>query len=44
MECRSREQLPRRAAEIFGLDLSVDELYRIDEFVALVVRWAAHVN
>ncbi len=40
----SRELLPRRAAEIFGIDLSAEELRRIDEFVALLVRWTARVN
>jgi 16S rRNA (guanine527-N7)-methyltransferase len=40
----SRELLPRRAAEIFGIALSAEELRRIDDFVALLVRWAARVN
>src|SRR5262249_13657637 len=30
--------------EIFGLELSADELQRIDVFVAQLARWAARIN
>jgi len=40
----SRELLPRRARETFGLDLSAQELERIDQFVELLNRWASRVN
>jgi 16S rRNA (guanine527-N7)-methyltransferase len=40
----SRELLPRRAAEIFGLELSAEELHRIDVFVAQLARWATRIN
>jgi 16S rRNA (guanine527-N7)-methyltransferase len=44
MERVSRELLPRRAAEIFGIALVAEELRRIDEFVALLARWSARIN
>ncbi len=44
MERSSRELLPRRAAEIFGINLTVEELRRIDEFLALLTRWSARIN
>ena len=40
----SRELLPRRAREAFGLDLSAQELERIDQFVELLIRWSSRVN
>jgi 16S rRNA (guanine527-N7)-methyltransferase len=44
MERSSRELLPRRAAEIFGIELAADELRRIDKFLEILARWSPRIN
>jgi len=40
----SRELLPRRALEMFGIELSSGELERIDRFIDVLARWRTRVN